>query len=139
MIATERAARRKDKLRVVMERNIQEQECSANDQYTDKLDPRKGESFQGKAESKATSSVGDDWYQWKGEWYKWSDYNTGDTDATSSKEVKHDRVNTRLRNWIAAMRRNMRPESKDAALQPFTITRDRLDEVSTLPFHPMYA
>jgi hypothetical protein len=138
VIAAEGAARRKEKVRAVRERNIQKLESSANDQYTDKLDPRKAESFQGMAESKATSSVGDDWYQWNGEWYKWSDYNTGDADAQSVKEVKRDRVNTRLRNWIAAMRRNMRPESKEAALRPFTITRERLDEVSTLLFQPLY-
>jgi hypothetical protein len=139
MIATERATRRKEKLRLVRERNRPKKESSANDQFTNKLDQHNEETLQGEAECKDTSEVGDDWYQWKGEWYKWSDYNTGDTDATSSKEVKRDRVNTRLRNWIAAMRRNMRPECKEAALQPFTITRDKLDEVSTLPFHPMYA
>jgi hypothetical protein len=68
----------------------------------------------------------DEWYQWKGQWYQWN--NTKDT-----KDTKRERINTRLRNWIAAMRRNMKAETKAAALHPFTITRDRFQEVSPEP------
>ena len=81
---------------------------------------------------------GDDWYQWKGEWYKWDNV-TENTEYPSAKDTKRDRVNTRLRNWIAAMRRNMKPQCKAAALQPFTITRDRLDEVCTFLIHHVHA
>jgi hypothetical protein len=39
--------------------------------------------------------------------------------------------NSRVRNWMVAMRRNFRSKDKHKALAPFTITRDRMDEVRT--------
>ena len=39
--------------------------------------------------------------------------------------------NSRVRNWMVAMRRNFRTKDKKKALAPFTITRDRMDEVRT--------
>ena len=47
----------------------------------------------------------------------------------SPKPSLKEPVNTRVRNWMLAMRRNMKPEVTQAALRPFTITRERLHEV----------
>ena len=100
---------------------------------------KNGEWFQGNDDSKATNAVSDDWYQWNGEWYQWSDGNTENTEAFNEKTAKRDRVNTRLRNWIAAMRRNMRPECVETVLKTFTITRDKMDEVNIILLDPIYA
>ena len=54
-------------------------------------------------------------------------------DANTFKATKERPVgpkqNSRVRNWMVAMRRNFRSEDKNKALAPFTITRDRMDEV----------
>ena len=74
----------------------------------------------------------EDWYQWKGEWYRW-DNKTVETmkgeGLNVTKEPKTSRVNTRLRNWMVAMRRNMKADAKEAALEAFTITWDKTDQV----------
>ena len=75
-----------------------------------------------------------DYYMWNGQWYKWEERTW---DEEWQKEPSHKRrnpaaVNTRVRNWMLAMRRNMKPEVKAAALQPFTITRDRMHEVKSM-------
>ena len=72
-----------------------------------------------------------DYYEWEGQWYKWDDEEWGQEWLTkkSPKPNKKEPVNTRVRNWMLAMRRNMKPEVKQAALRPFTITRERLHEV----------
>ncbi len=76
----------------------------------------------------------EEYYQWKGEWYRWDTYNEKtqkeETDLRVPKEQKPQRVNSRLHNWIiVAMRRNMKPDATAAALQPFSITRDKMDQV----------
>jgi hypothetical protein len=82
----------------------------------------------------------EEYYQWKGKWYRWD---TGNVETNkfepeskwegeqvqAAKEQKRGRVNSRLRNWIVAMRRNMKEDAKAAALQPFTISRDKMDQV----------
>ncbi len=46
-----------------------------------------------------------------------------------TKSAQGPKQNSRVRNWMVAMRRNFRSEDKNKALAPFTITRDRMDEV----------
>jgi hypothetical protein len=74
----------------------------------------------------------EDYYQWKGEWYRWDNKNVETMKGEGvnvTKEPKTSRVNTRLRNWMVAMRRNMKADAKEAALEAFTITRDKTDQV----------
>ena len=74
-----------------------------------------------------------DYYMWNGEWYKWDDstWNEEWKKARPQKRQKREPVvNSRVRNWLLAMRRNMKPEVTAAALRPFTITRDRMNEVN---------
>ena len=70
-------------------------------------------------------------YEWEGQSYKWDDEECNQEWLTkkSPKPNLKEPVNTRVRNWMLAMRRNMKPEVKQAALRPFTITRERLHEV----------
>ena len=72
-----------------------------------------------------------DYYEWEGQWYKWDDEECNQEWLTkkSPKRSLKEPVNTRVRNWMLAMRRNMKPEVTQAALRPFTITRERLHEV----------
>ena len=54
------------------------------------------------------------------------------TEDTSSKQTKPSqplKQNSRVRNLMVAMRRNFRQEDKNRALAPFTITRDKMDQV----------
>jgi hypothetical protein len=73
----------------------------------------------------------EEYYQWKGKWYRWDNDTEwkGKSEVCVPKECKPQRVNSRLRNWIVAMRRNMKEEKKTAAFKPFTITRDNTDQV----------
>ncbi len=72
-----------------------------------------------------------DYYEWEGQWYKWDEQEWLQNWLTnkSTRPNKKEPVNTRVRNWMLAMRRHMKPEVKQAALRPFTITRERLHEV----------
>ena len=72
-----------------------------------------------------------DYFEWEGQWYKWDEQERRQKCLTknSTSPNKKGPVNTRVRNWMLAMRRNMKPEVKEAALRPFTITRERLHEV----------
>jgi hypothetical protein len=99
--------------------------------------------FSLKHDNKQAFEHNEEYYQWKGEWYRWDNYNektwTGATDQRVTKEhvpkeQKQHRLNTRLRNWIVAMRRNMKADATAAALAPFSITRDKMDQVC-LTFH----
>ena len=72
-----------------------------------------------------------DYYEWEGQWYKWDEQERRQKCLTknSTSPNKKGPVNTRVRNLMLAMLRNMKPEVKEAALRPFTITRERLHEV----------
>ena len=93
---------------------------SLSDEKNDSAEDSKAEAFEDNEE----------YYQWKGKWYRWD---TGNVETNKleqePKEQKPQRVNSRLRNWIVAMRRNMKADAKAAALQPFTISRDKMDQV----------
>ena len=93
---------------------------SLSDEKNDSAEDSKAEAFEDNEE----------YYQWKGKWYRWE---TGNVETNKleqePKEQKPQRVNSRLRNWIVAMRRNMKEDAKAAALQPFTISRDKMDQV----------
>ena len=53
------------------------------------------------------------------------------TFKTTKERPVGPKQNSRVRTWMVAMRRNFRSKDKDKALAPFTITRDRMDEVRT--------
>ena len=50
------------------------------------------------------------------------------------KRLPTKKANIRLRNWVAAMRRNLRDDEKDKALSQFTISRLEIHKVQTEPF-----
>ena len=69
-----------------------------------------------------------EYYMWKGEWYRWEE-SYQDTEWNGTKKKRTGPTNTRLRNWMQAMRRNMKPDTIEAALKPFTITRENIEQV----------
>ena len=50
------------------------------------------------------------------------------------KRLPTKKANIRLRNWVAAMRRNSRDDEKNKALSQFTISRLEIHKVQTEPF-----
>ena len=92
----------------------------------------KSEAYEPSTEDTQTETYNPaDYHEWEGQWYKWDEQERRQKCLTknSTSPNKKGPVNTRVRNWMLAMRRNMKPEVKEAALRPFTITRERLHEV----------
>ena len=92
----------------------------------------KSEAYEPSTEDTQTETYNPaDYYEWEGQWYKWDEQERRQKCLTknSTSPNKKGPVNTRVHNWMLAMRRNMKPEVKEAALRPFTITRERLHEV----------
>ncbi len=64
--------------------------------------------------------------------------NTEDTSSKQTKPSQSLKQNTRVQNWMVAMRRNFREEDKNKALAPFTITRDKMDQVRHVAVNRTY-
>ncbi len=71
----------------------------------------------------------DNWYFHNGNWHEWTPQEWNQATVPADKKTKSARANVRLKNCVSCMRRNMRPATKAAALQPLTITRKRIREV----------